>query len=84
MKQYAENMRVASLIDLPFNDEYFDGIICYGVLYYLDKNDIEKATEQMYRVLKKGGKVLLVVRSVNDYRYKKERLTEKEKNLIII
>ena len=84
MKQYAENMRGASLIDLPFNDEYFDGIICYGVLYYLDKNDIEKATEQMYRVLKKGGKVLLVVRSVNDYRYKKERLTDKEKNTIII
>ena len=36
MEKYADNMEVGSLTKLPYVDNYFDGIICYGVLYYLD------------------------------------------------
>ncbi|PPB53314.1 class I SAM-dependent methyltransferase [Campylobacter hyointestinalis] len=64
------NLRVASASDLPYENEKFDGIICWGVLEYIDLNSIEKASEEIYRVLKVGGKVLINVRNVEDYRYK--------------
>lgn len=84
LNQYVENMKVASLTDLPFEEEVFDGIICYGVLYYLDIQNIKKAVHEMNRVLKKGGKVLLVVRTIDDYRYQDGKQVSAEKNTIIV
>lgn len=62
---------MASVGDLPYDDDKFDGIICWGVLEYSDLNGIEKASQEIYRVLKVGGKVLINVRNTEDYRYKK-------------
>mgnify|MGYP004456552865 CR=1 FL=1 len=84
LNQYIENMKVASLTDLPFEEGVFDGIICYGVLYYLDIQNIKKAVREMNRVLKKGGKVLLVVRTIDDYRYQNGKQVSAEKNTIIV
>ncbi|ANE36449.1 SAM-dependent methyltransferase [Campylobacter iguaniorum] len=64
------NLRVASVNDLPYENDKFDGIICWGVLEYSDLNSIEKASEEIYRVLKVGGEVLINVRNIEDYRYK--------------
>ena len=84
MEDYAQNMQVASLTELPYEDESFDGIVCYGVLYYLDLPGIKKAVKEMERVLKPNGKILLVVRSTEDYRYNKENEVAGEKNTVII
>ncbi|OCR96199.1 hypothetical protein CFT12S02847_04745 [Campylobacter fetus subsp. testudinum] len=65
------DLKVASVGDLPYDDDKFDGIICWGVLEYSDLNGIEKASQEIYRVLKVGGKVLINVRNTEDYRYKK-------------
>ncbi|MBZ7964840.1 class I SAM-dependent methyltransferase [Campylobacter sp. 2457A] len=62
-------LKIASVDDIPYEDEKFDGVICYGVLYYNSKEVIEKAAKEIYRVLKKDGIAYMVVRNTNDYRY---------------
>lgn len=76
------NVKVAGVEQLPFEDDYFDGIICYGVLYYSKKDGILKAVKEMHRVLKDDGIGLLVVRNTKDYRFGLGQ--EIEKNTFII
>lgn len=47
---------------LPFNDSEFDSIICIATYHHLDNDDDrKKSLLEMYRVLKKDGKVLICV-----------------------
>ncbi|MFA5967463.1 MAG: class I SAM-dependent methyltransferase [Patescibacteria group bacterium] len=65
--QYPEiDFQVASLTTLPFPNELFDGIICVEVLGHIP--DLEKAIQELFRVLKPGGKLLILdknIRSLN-------------------
>ncbi|EAL5949676.1 class I SAM-dependent methyltransferase [Campylobacter jejuni] len=63
------DLKVSSVDDIPYEDESFDGLLCYGVLYYNSKEVIEKAAKEIHRVLKKDGVAYIVVRSIKDYRY---------------
>lgn len=46
---------VGEAADLPFKDQFFDKVICYGVFLYFDnKTYAQKATEELLRVAKKG------------------------------
>ena len=67
------DLRVASAAKLPYADEFFDGVLCFGALYYNDKDTIEAAAGEIYRVLKAGTRAYIVVRSLEDYRYEKAR-----------
>ena len=49
----------ASTDNLPFEDESFDLIYCDGVLHHVP--EIEKSIDEIYRVLKKDGKALIVL-----------------------
>jgi ubiquinone/menaquinone biosynthesis C-methylase UbiE len=49
----AINFKVADVEDLPFPDNYFDGILSFSTLRYVP--DINKAIQEIYRVLKPGG-----------------------------
>jgi ubiquinone/menaquinone biosynthesis C-methylase UbiE len=51
---------VASIYKLPFKDENFDNILCTEVLEHLSTP--EKAIQEMKRVLKKGGYLILTTR----------------------
>ena len=44
--------------DIPFEDAFFDAVVISFVLCSVDS--IEKSLEEIYRVLKKGGKVILL------------------------
>jgi ubiquinone/menaquinone biosynthesis C-methylase UbiE len=52
----------ASMTDIPFNDNYFDGIICIASYHHLD-NDIDrkKTLNEIYRILKINGIALIEV-----------------------
>lgn len=63
------NIKIGSTDDIPFEDNMFDGLISYGVLYYCSIQEIKESVKEIYRVLKKGGKALIIVRSTEDYRY---------------
>ena len=54
--------------ELPYNDNEFDGILCYGVLYYLPYERYRKAVQEIHRVLKPGGKAFIVTRTADDSR----------------
>lgn len=76
------SLNVASIDKLPYEDNFFDGLVSYGVLYYCKIEQIKKAVLEIYRVLKQGGKALIVVRNINDYRFKNGK--EIEKNTFIL
>lgn len=84
MKQYVDNMQVGTIEKLPYRDNFFDGIICYGVLYYLSYEKINQVIAEIKRVLKKDGKFLIVVRSIEDYRYNKKNEMIDNKHTVII
>lgn len=76
------NFEIASVDNLPYDDEFFDGLICFGVLYYNDKQSIQKAAGEIFRVLKKGSKALILVRNLEDYRYEKAKKLSKYEVII--
>ncbi len=52
--------------DLPFEDNQFDSVVCFGTLLYV--NDVQKSLSEMKRVLKPGGRIALrTVNSGNNY-----------------
>ncbi|XP_054154315.1 probable WRKY transcription factor protein 1 [Oppia nitens] len=49
---------------LPFRDDFFDGVLCAGVLHHVSTVERRvKALKEMARTLKIGGKILLTVTS---------------------
>lgn len=57
------NFEVSDAQNLPFNDSYFDVIIAKHMLYHVP--NIEKAVNEVYRTLKKGGKFIVSLNSTN-------------------
>ena len=49
----------ASLLTLPYVDSFFDSIMCVNVLEHV--SEVEKAVLEMKRVLKGGGRLIIVV-----------------------
>ncbi len=74
--RFTDNIFVSGSEELPFADRYFDGVISFGVLYYLKKDMIKKAIDELYRVLKHGGKALLHIRTVDDYRFDRDSIAD--------
>jgi ubiquinone/menaquinone biosynthesis C-methylase UbiE len=51
---------------LPYANESFDYVYARLVLHYLTRQQLEVALRELYRVLKTGGKLFVVVRSTNN------------------
>jgi len=54
--------------DLPFIDDYFDGMICTNVLHHGKLVQIKQATGEVHRVMKKGASAFVIVLSTADFR----------------
>jgi SAM-dependent methyltransferase len=50
---------------LPYTDGHFDYIYARLVLHYLSEEKLRSALKELHRILKSGGKLFVVVRSVN-------------------
>lgn len=64
-------LKNASMERQPFEDDFFDGVISFGVLYYNTADNYQKAVDEIYRILKKGGRAFVFSRTINDYRFGK-------------
>jgi len=60
---------ICSTDDLSgYPDDFFDGLLCFGVLCYLDLASIQRTVAEMFRVLRPGGSLLCATRTINDSR----------------
>ena len=59
---------VANAEELPFQDSFFDIVTAMGVLHHTP--NIDKAIEEIYRVLKPGGKIVLMLYHKNSILYR--------------
>lgn len=50
---------------LPYPDGFFDYVYARLVLHYLPKKDLQCALQELYRILRSGGKLFIVVRSID-------------------
>jgi len=56
-------------VDLPFEDESFDGIIAYHSIYHVTSEGMRNVIKEINRVLKKGGEIYLTMISKNTYSF---------------
>jgi ubiquinone/menaquinone biosynthesis C-methylase UbiE len=54
--------------DLPFIDDYFDGVICTNVLHHGKLLEIKQAAREVHRVMKTGASAFVVALSTADFR----------------
>lgn len=58
------SFEIGSIEQLPFNDESFDAIICYSVIY---RTNFKKSLKEFYRILKPHGMVYIVTNAIGWY-----------------
>ena len=68
---YRAALQRGSMDDLPFTGGYFDLAISFGVYCYADAAGMIRAVAELHRVLVRGGRALVVLRTLDDYRYGK-------------
>lgn len=73
-KKYRNNVIIkkGSFIKTVFKKEFFDCVVCTGVLYYSNKKNVKKGFEEIYRVLKPNAIARIYILSNLDYKNKKK------------
>ncbi len=69
------------LWDIPYEDDFFDYGICVSALHCINPEYHKKVAEEIYRVLKTGGKALIGVWNYNSKRFKSKRKKGKEQEI---
>lgn len=52
---------LGNILNLPFKKEFFDGYLSFGVIEHFKNKNQKRIIKEAYRVLKKGGKVVVTV-----------------------
>ncbi len=88
-KELIENSSLSQQIELRLEDirkptnyptEYFDFIYARLILHYLTKDELDFALLELQRILKKGGRLFVVVRSTADWEAQLENNSFDEKS----
>lgn len=64
------NCQIGSMNDLPYNDNFFDIIISFGVFDHVLFDDAKKGINEIQRTLKKNGLVYLKLETTNSFEKK--------------
>lgn len=51
--------QVADMIELPFDDDSFDCVICFHTIYHTDYQGVKKALSEIQRVVKNNGEAFI-------------------------
>jgi ubiquinone/menaquinone biosynthesis C-methylase UbiE len=54
--------------ELPFVDDYFDGVVCTNVLHHGKLVEIRRAIREVHRVMRRGSSAFIVALSTADFR----------------
>jgi tRNA (uracil-5-)-methyltransferase TRM9 len=58
-KRLKAEFKVGDILKIPYEDNYFDYIICVAAFHHVKKEDQKKGLQEIRRVLKPGGKLYL-------------------------
>ena len=58
---------VGRLQNLDFPDNFFDVVLCMGVLEDVDRDEIENSISEIARVLKPGGRIIISLMNQNSF-----------------
>ncbi|GMQ64400.1 class I SAM-dependent methyltransferase [Vallitalea maricola] len=61
--------QVCDMLELPFENDTFDCIIAYNVIYHTDTKGFIKALDEIKRVLKSKGELFITLISKNTWSY---------------
>ena len=78
LKKYgleSDNVKVASILDTGYADSFFDGVIAHAVIDHLTLRDANTALNEMLRITKTNGLVLITFDIAEDEDYEEEHLT---------
>ena len=64
------NYQVGDMLNLPYDDDSFDCILCMSVISHTDTEGIKKVISELYRVLRKNGECYLTLTSKDTWGYK--------------
>lgn len=62
---------VCDMLNLPFDDNSFDCILAFNVIYHTDTEGFIKALDEIKRVLKCGGELFVTLLSKNTWSYER-------------
>ena len=77
-KEYAKakglsiNCMEGDMLSLPYENDFFDCIMCYNVISHTDTEGIKKIIKEIHRVLKKDGEVYLTLCSKETWGFKQD------------
>jgi len=78
-KEKGLSVEKSNMTKLPFSDLEFDSIICIATYHHLDNNEERaQALKEMYRVLKKSGRVMICVWAMEQPSNTKHRFTKSD------
>jgi ubiquinone/menaquinone biosynthesis C-methylase UbiE len=63
--------------ELPFVENYFDGVVCTNVLHHGRLVEIKRAVREIHRVMRKGSSALIVALSTADFRKGNGKMLER-------
>lgn len=77
IEQYGLSERIETKLEdisekMSYNDEFFDFVYARLVLHYLDNENLTNALKEIKRVMKKHGRLYIVVRSRDEWEAKLE------------
>ena len=64
------DIKTGDMLNIPFDDESMDCILCINVISHTDTNGTYKIAEELKRVLKSGGECYLTLGSKETWGYK--------------
>ncbi|MBU1012086.1 MAG: class I SAM-dependent methyltransferase [Bacteroidetes bacterium] len=76
-------IHLGSVVDMPFDNEIYDGIYCYALVHLLNKTERKKFIKDCYDQLAVGGLMLFMVVSKAMEMYANGRLISKDRYKIM-
>ena len=66
------NCQIGDMLNLPYQDESMDCILCYNVISHTDTEGVRNIIKELYRVLKENGECYLTLCSKETWGYKQD------------
>ncbi|GAA5021936.1 methyltransferase [Marivirga lumbricoides] len=79
-EQFGNDLKIfhGSVTEMPFDDQLFDGIYCYGLIYLLNKAERRKLIKDCYRQLRVEGYMVFTAITKDAQTYGQGKLISKD------